>query len=194
MASVLSSMISQTPQKGAEPGYVLKFGMHSGKALMDIPTDYLEWVVLNVTNKPIVVKKVKEFLSGLPQPQEKKVSMRKRIFNLQGLQRRPQPPISAVEEGDIHFLPYEFPIFEHAMMNTTYGGVPLGELHLRELEEILKPYPDPQLRDFVACRTCNLYRFFVYDDYTKAIRLDVSKLNAEGVYRFQEMMDVCREV
>jgi hypothetical protein len=48
--------------------YVLDFGEHKGKMLKDIPLHYLEWIVSNVTNRPLTVETVKKFLSTLPAP------------------------------------------------------------------------------------------------------------------------------
>jgi hypothetical protein len=191
------------PYSGEPRDFVLDFGKHRGVALQNVPVHYLRWVSDCVTNRPEVVSIVRGYLNGLSQSQKNlvrvsKLSMREKISTLSGLSglqpRRPQSPRSEREEGDIHFESYPFPVFQHPAMDITYGGTPLKDMRLRELEDLLQRCPDPQLRDFVACRFCNLYQYFVYDNYTKANRLDISKLNAEEAYRFQEVMDVCRTV
>jgi hypothetical protein len=45
--------------------YILKFGMHKGVPLKDVPCDYLEWVISNVESRPDVVELLKKFL-GVP--------------------------------------------------------------------------------------------------------------------------------
>jgi hypothetical protein len=96
--------------------------------------------------------------------------------------------------GDIHFEPYPFPLFRHPLMHSTYGPRVLNDIPLWELEAILEKVPDPQLKDFIACRVCYLHRFMVYRTYEKALSIDVSKLDGEGLLQYQKVMDECRRV
>jgi hypothetical protein len=181
-------------------GYRLTFGKFKGEVLSNVPPDYLEWIITSVTNRPDVVNVVKRYLN-VPEEApsvQKRSSLVQRLKNA-GMPKipvpaQPQPPISAEEGGDLHFMPYPFPNFEHELMDTTYGGIRLTEIRLQDLEQILERYPDPKLQDFINCRCCHLYRFFVHHMYEKALSIDVSKLNGEGLLQYEVMMNVCREI
>jgi hypothetical protein len=178
------------------PGeYVLGFGKYKGERISSIPHDYLQWIVSNVTSRPDVVELVKRYLNLEPVSPVLPMKVKKPKLSVRDPQLPVRPALRASGvEGDLLFEEYKFPVFDHPLLSSTYGGRPLGELRLRELEELLQRYPDPELRDFVACRTCSLYRYVVYDNYSKAARLDVSTLDAEGLYHYQELMDISREV
>jgi hypothetical protein len=40
----------------------------------------------------------------------------------------------------------------------------------------------------------SLYRFWVHNTYREAVKLDISRLNEEGVFQYKEVMDACRSV
>ncbi len=46
--------------------YTLKFGMHRGTPLKDVPKDYLRWMLLNVKNRPDAVAMVQKFMGIIP--------------------------------------------------------------------------------------------------------------------------------
>jgi hypothetical protein len=212
----IKKMYSQPPQKRVYPKvkdrniteetipaeYCLTFGKFKGEKISSIPTYYLEWIVTNVTSRPDVVELVTRYLSQ-PQPQEKpafvskKMSMAKKMsmFNLQGLQpRRPLSPPAAIEEGDIRFEPYVFPDFSHPMMGTTVGGVSIMDISIQKLAAILECHPNPKLEDFVNRRSLHLYRWFVYDRYQKALRLDVSTFTPGEAFQYERCLNLCRKI
>lgn len=169
--------------------YILTFGKFKGEKISNVPPHYLEWIVTNITNRPDVVELVAQYLSQLPAS-----GLAKRISNMSAL-RRPLSPLAAVAEGDILFTAYPFPDFKHPLENATYGGTPLMEFHLSDLENILERDPDnEELKDFVAHRHCHFFRWYVFDQYKKALSIDTSKLDGEGLLQYEEVMDVCREI
>ena len=157
----------RNPYSGDAKDFVLNFGMHINKRLEETPVSYLTWILDNVTNRPDVVEQVNRYLNG---SKENPI---------------PKPEVAGTaigeEGGDIHFLPYVFPVIQHPLMHCSYHGKSLDKTPLQELEDILEQAPDPKLKDFIACRCCHLYRFFVYNTYRKALKLDLSKLDEEGL-------------
>lgn len=39
-----------TPVKLNGPSYLIKFGPHKGKTLKEVPTEYIMWAILNITD------------------------------------------------------------------------------------------------------------------------------------------------
>lgn len=57
-----------TPE--TDPGaYVLKFGKYKNTRIQDIPVEYLNWFIVNVTSRPDIVELMKRYLNF---PQEEK--------------------------------------------------------------------------------------------------------------------------
>jgi hypothetical protein len=82
---------------------ILNFGMHKGKALRDVPNQYLEWLISNVKDRPALVEAVKRFFRIYSNPVSKLSQLRtKRVISLAGLQPRNTeslpPPLNIFQE------------------------------------------------------------------------------------------------
>jgi hypothetical protein len=200
----------KVPYAGDPKDFVLDFGQHVGVALKDTPVSYLVWIVNNVTNRASTVAIVKSYLNGIPEKEHPSLQERlkrhssaskpvvagrpKGVEAIEGIPHIPAVNGEYVESSDIRFMPYQFPEFKHELADVTYEGVRLLEMKLRDLEEIAERYPDPRLKDFIACRVCFLYKFWVYSTYKKAVLIDVSRLMDGEAFQYEEILHVCRRI
>jgi hypothetical protein len=170
--------------------YALEFGKYRGVPLKNVPPQYLQWVVVNVKNRPEPVSMVRKYLKLLLGQQVEIPGMRSRV-----LPSTPVLPISAGEGGDLLIQPYPEWRREHPLMYRNYDGKPLHRTYIQDLEKILERNPaDEGLRDFINCRTVCLYGYFVWRTYKQALQIDFSSMDEEGRFKYAEIMDACRRI
>ncbi len=60
--------------------YTLKFGMHRGVKLQDVPREYLEWILTSVKNRPDAVEMIQKFMRWGPSPPPSISTVRGRLI------------------------------------------------------------------------------------------------------------------
>jgi hypothetical protein len=79
--------------------YTLKFGMHQGIPLKDVPREYLEWVLLNVKNRPDAVVIIQKFMGVPPSPLPPISAAKGRVSRIASLTARNATPARAERDG-----------------------------------------------------------------------------------------------
>ena len=184
--------VKETPFSGEPKDYVLNFGQHVGTALKDTPVSYLMWIIENVSNHPVCVSVVRQYLNGEkpsvsikgePSPTRRKLS---------GLTPKPAKQGSGVEGEPPLFQPYVMPIFSHPMSETVLNGKKLKDISLREFQQMPEA-SDPVLEYFIA-KLVHGYRHSVWKVYRESVRIDVSRLSSGEALQYEVILDAVRKI